>query len=156
MELLIWLQDAFFAAIAAIGFASISNTPRRAIFFSAIIAAIGHATRYVMINNPVFPIHFIAGTLIGILAVFFAPAAKCPAETYLFPSLLPMIPGVYAYRAIGALLRCAYHSSEAAYDTYFRLFTFNGMTCAFIIGALVVGATIPIFALKKVSFSATR
>ena len=35
------LQDGFFAAIAAIGFASISNPPRQAYKYCALIAALG-------------------------------------------------------------------------------------------------------------------
>ena len=42
------LEDGFFAAIAAIGFSSISNTPRRAYLTCALIAATGHAIRYVL------------------------------------------------------------------------------------------------------------
>ena len=36
------LQDALFAAIAAIGFAAISRPPRRAYLWCALIAAVGH------------------------------------------------------------------------------------------------------------------
>lgn len=36
------IQDGAFAAIAAIGFAIISNPPRKAILISALLAAIGH------------------------------------------------------------------------------------------------------------------
>ena len=41
-------EDGFFAAIAAIGFSSISNTPRCAYLTLALIAAAGHAIRYVL------------------------------------------------------------------------------------------------------------
>ena len=37
------LLDGIFAAIAAIGFAVISNPPREAILISALLAAVGHA-----------------------------------------------------------------------------------------------------------------
>ncbi|MDE6366976.1 MAG: threonine/serine exporter family protein, partial [Muribaculaceae bacterium] len=39
-------QDALFSAIAAIGFAAISNPPRRAYPLCALIAAAGHSIRY--------------------------------------------------------------------------------------------------------------
>lgn len=102
------LQDGFFAAIAAIGFASISNPPRQAYKYCALIAALGHATRYVLTHNAYGEMHligasFIASLVIGVLTVFLAPRAKCPAETFSFPALLPMIPGMYAYRTIEAL-----------------------------------------------------
>ena len=44
------LQDAFFAALAAVGFAAISNPPKSAFIWFALIAGAGHATRWVMIN----------------------------------------------------------------------------------------------------------
>ena len=84
------LQDGFFAAIAAIGFASISNPPRQAYKYCALIAALGHATRYVLTHNAYGEMHligasFIASLVIGVLTVFLAPRAKCPAETFALP-----------------------------------------------------------------------
>ncbi|MDE6331683.1 MAG: threonine/serine exporter family protein, partial [Muribaculaceae bacterium] len=106
-----YLQDAFFAAIAAIGFASISNPPRRAYLYCALIAAIGHSSRFLMMNESVLGLHIVIATalaslLIGVLAVLLSPLAKMPAETCLFPSLLPMIPGINAYKTSAGLLRC--------------------------------------------------
>jgi uncharacterized membrane protein YjjB (DUF3815 family) len=37
------LFDGFLAAIAAIGFAVISNPPKKAVFIAALLAAVGHA-----------------------------------------------------------------------------------------------------------------
>ena len=107
-------QDAFFAAVAAVGFASISNPPRRAYPYCAFLAAVGHSLRYVLML-PAVGVHIIpAGTLaafvVGMLAVWVTPRSKCPAETCFFPALLPMIPGVYAYRTVEAMLLCLYHS----------------------------------------------
>ena len=155
------LQDAFFAALAAIGFASISNPPKNAYGYCAFIAAVGHALRYILINNSLMHVHLViastvAAFIIGLLAVIFSRRAKCPAETYFFPSLLPMIPGMYAYRAIGALLLCLYHSEENSFLHYLYLLGHNGFTCAFVIIGMVMGATIPIFLFKKISFQATR
>ena len=49
-----FFQDALFAAIAAIGFAAISNPPKRAYLYCAIIAAIGHSTRFLLMSTPAF------------------------------------------------------------------------------------------------------
>ncbi|MDE6097782.1 MAG: threonine/serine exporter family protein [Muribaculaceae bacterium] len=156
-----YLQDAFFAAIAAIGFASISNPPRRAYLYCALIAAIGHSSRFLMMNESVLGLHIVIATtlaslLIGVLAVLLSPLAKMPAETCLFPSLLPMIPGIYAYKTFGGLVMCMYHGSAGEFNHYFYLFASNGITCLFILLGMVTGATIPIFMLKKISFQATR
>ena len=155
------LEDGLFAAVAANGFSSISNTPRRAYLTCGLIAAAGHTIRYVF-TTPEFgimhiiPASALASFAIGVLAVLFAGRIKCPAEVCFFPALLPMIPGMYAYRTIEALLSCLYHTQEDAFEHYFYLLAYNGLTCSFIILSLVVGATVPVFLFKKLSFTATR
>ena len=77
-------EDGLFAAIAAIGFSSISNTPRRAYLTCALIAAIGHAIRYVLTMPDLCGVHIIlastvASFAIGMLAVLFASCIRCPA-----------------------------------------------------------------------------
>lgn len=155
------LQDALFAAIAAIGFAAISRPPRRAYIYCALIAAVGHSLRFVLMNVWTAHIHIIAATLVasfvvGTLAVFLSPVAKTPAETCLFPALLPMIPGVYAYKAFAGLAMCIVRDSQQSFDYYFYLFAHNSITCGAILLCMVIGATIPIFIFKNVSFQATR
>lgn len=159
--LLEFFQDALFAAIAAIGFAAISNPPRRAYLYCALIAAAGHSTRFILMNDTVLGMHIVLATtlasfLVGVLAVLFSPLVRTPAETCLFPSLLPMIPGIYAYRTFGGLVMCLYQGQEGGFSHYFYLFASNGLTCLFILLGMVIGATIPIFLLKNISFQATR
>lgn len=66
-----------------------------------------------------------------------------------FPALLPMIPGMYAYRTIEALLSCLYHTQEDVFGHYFYLLAYNGLTCLFIILGMVAGATVPVFLFKN-------
>lgn len=158
-----FLQDAFFAAIAAVGFAAISNPPRRAYLYCAVIAAVGHSARFLMMQESLLGLHIViastlAALIVGMLAVLLSPVAHTPAETCLFPSLLPMIPGIYAYRTFGALVMCLLRggAGEEVFNHYFYLFASNGLTCSFILLAMVAGATAPIFLMKKISFQATR
>lgn len=155
------VQDALFAAIAAIGFAAISRPPRQVFIWCALIAAVGHSFRFFLMQNPWFSVHIVIATtiaafLIGIMSVMLSPKTRVPAETYLFPSLLPMIPGIYAYKTFGGLVMCMYHSSDGEFDKYFYLFASNGLTCFFIMLGMAIGATIPIFLFKRIAFQATR
>lgn len=155
------LQDALFAAIAAIGFSAISNPPRRAYLYCAMIAAVGHSIRFLLMQGHGLQIHiivasFIAAFIIGMLAVFLSPIIKTPAETCLFPALLPMIPGIYAYKSFGGLAMSILATGEASFNHYFYLFAYNGLTCLFILLGMITGATIPIFIFKNISFRATR
>ena len=156
-----FFQDALFASIAAIGFASISNPPRKAYRYCALIAAVGHSIRFLLMLSGGVEMHIVAATALasfvtGMVAVLFSTRAKMPAETFLFPSLLPMIPGIYAYKTFGGLVMCLYGSNEAEFLNALYLFADNGLTCLFILLGLVIGANSPIFLLKKISFRATR
>lgn len=153
------LEDALFSAIAAVGFACISRPPAKAYPFCAVIAATGHSLRYVLTvycHTGISIASFIAAFLIGIMSVFMSPKAKVPAETCIYPSLLPMIPGIYAYKAFAGLAMCMVRQGREAFDTYFYLFAVNALTAIAVIFMMVAGATIPIFMFKKISFRATR
>lgn len=158
---IIWalLQDGFFAALAAVGFSAISNPPRIALGYCALIAAIGHMTRFSLMNYAGINIVFasLAGAVtVGLLAVLIAPRVKCPPETFAYPSLLPMIPGIYAYRTLQAFFMALSTQGESDFSHYFYLFEFNGLTCLFVILCMVVGQMIPIMIFKHITYTATR
>ncbi len=155
------LEDGLFAAMAAIGFSSISHTPSRMYFICALAAAIGHSLRMILmtpdlVGMNIVPASALAALAVGIVAVLMAPLAKTPAESCLFPALLPMIPGMYAYRTIEALVACLGATDQATYAHYSYLLGFNCLTCVFVVLALVLGANIPVFALRRISFQSTR
>lgn len=152
------LQDALFAALAAIGFAAINRPPARGWIYCAIMAALGHSLRFMLMEQG---LHIVSATTaasfaVGTVAVFLSPLARVPAETCFFPALLPMIPGMYAYRAFGALAMCVLGEGREQFDGFFFLFAHNAMTCFTILLGMVAGATVPVFLFKKVSFRATR
>lgn len=154
-----FFQDALFSAIAAIGFAAISRPPRIAYRYCGLIAAVGHSARLLMMECCGFHIvlaTIVAAFMIGVMAVLLSPRCKVPAETFLYPSLLPMIPGIYAYRTFGALVICLSNGAETTFNHYFYLFSSNGLTCFFILLGMAVGETLPMFMMKKISFQATR
>ena len=157
-----FLLDALYAAIAAIGFSAISNPPRLAYLFCAIIAATGHSIRFLLMDTgivgmSIIPATAIASFIIGALAVFLSPLARIPAETFMFPSLLPMIPGIYMYRTFGGLAMYLFRNGDDGQAVhYLNIFLNNGFTCMFIILGMVIGGTLPIFLLKHIAYRATR
>ena len=153
------IADGLFAAIAGMGFGAISDPPLRACPSIGILAALGHALRYALMNYAGIDIasaSFCAALLIGFVSLLLGERLRCPMTVLYIPALLPMIPGMYAYRAVDALLLCLYHQEESAFSHYLYLLCSNGMTCCFIILGMVVGATVPIFLFKNISFQATR
>lgn len=153
------LLDGLFAAIAATGFAVISNPPRKAILISAFMAAVGHGLRFYLLKGGSLDLataSFMAAFAIGLLSIFFAKWIHCPAEVFSFPSLLPMIPGMFAYKTILAIMKFLQSRDEVmAMSNLLDIFR-NGITTVFVLFALVVGAAIPLFIFYKQSFQMTR
>ncbi len=152
------LHDAFFAAIAGVGFALVSTPSRRSLPYIALLAALGHALRFVMQEGGSINISiasFGAALIIGILSVPLARKLKCPAGLLSFPALLPMIPGMYAYRAVLALVRFMSETGASQTRQAESIISFfhNGLTALFVMSALVVGILIPLQIFKRVHFT---
>ena len=86
-------QDAFFAAIAAIGFAAISRPPKPGYLYCAIIAALGHASRFIMMNSQSLHAHIIiaslfAALIIGVLARLFLSYCAHSCRSMPFPGTI--------------------------------------------------------------------
>lgn len=146
------LTDGIFAAIAGIGFASISNPPHSAFSACAILSALGHATRFCLMTYYGIRIAFaslVGAIVIGILGIPMARRVECPVEACTLPSLLPMVPGMYAYRSVQALLNCLQVSEETQFIHNLYLLNYNLLTCLFTILLMGIGATIPTFILRK-------
>ena len=146
------LLDGFFAAIAAIGFGSISNVPIRSFKGCALLAAMGHATRYFLMNIlgwNIIPAAFMASIVIGVTAPKAGHFWRVPTEALAYPALLPMIPGMYAYRAVEGLPMCIMCKDDTLFNHAFDLFWWNGSVISIIIVLMVLGLTISIQVMQR-------
>ncbi|MCI6143730.1 MAG: threonine/serine exporter family protein [Alloprevotella sp.] len=154
MEITTLFTDGLFASMAAIGFGSINNTPRSLLPWCGFIAAIGHATRFGLINAS-FHLNIIlagfAGSIcIGIISLLVSRRYSCPYEVLAFPALLPMIPGMYAYGTIQALISyLQYLSDGTPSEHYLNVLAYNAIMTMLIILFMVVGALVGIFVSEK-------
>ncbi len=152
MLLLTLVQDGIFASIAAIGFGSISNVPKRIFAGCGIVAAIGHVTRFVLMNQAGIHIiwaSLVAGLAIGCAAILLRRIWKCPCEMLAFPALLPMIPGMYAYRSVQSLILCFKTPGDEQFEHYIHIFTYNFMVCVLAILMMVFGLTFVLYLRRK-------
>lgn len=152
------ISDAIFSAIAAVGFAVISNPPKRAVVISALLSAIGHSFRYYLLHVHQLDIAtstFTAAVLIGTLSLLFGKMICCPSEVFTFPSLLPMIPGMYAYNMFLSLTKFIRSGSDVHQELIAEIFK-NGLTAAFVMLALVAGVSLPVMLFHKQSYMMSR
>ena len=94
---------------------------------------------------------------IGMGSLVLGKRIYCPMTVLYIPALLPMIPGMYAYKIVFSLIMFMQNMKvpELQEKYLIDLFTNTIVTCS-VIFMLAVGATIPLFLFIKRAFSMTR
>jgi len=143
MELfMLLLDDMFFAAIPAVGFALIFNVPPRALIYCALLGAVGHGFRTLLLHftMPLVLSTFLASGLIGFIGVQIAQRYLAHPKVFTVAAIIPMIPGIYAYKAMIAIVQINYYGSSTE---LFHQMTDNFVKTGFLLGALVFGLALP-------------
>ena len=140
--LLLLLDDMFFAAIPAVGFALVFNVPPKALKYCALLGALGHVTRTILMHNDV-PIVFatlVGAALIGFIGVHLSHRYLAHPKVFTVAASIPMIPGIQAYKAMIAIVQIHHYGfSNALFEQMIASF----INTTFILGALVFGLALP-------------
>ena len=154
------LSDGFFAAVAAIGFGAISDPPMRAFPYIAALAAVGHALRFCLMNGlgvDIATASLCASFAIGMGSLWFGARVRCPMTVLYIPALLPMVPGMYAYKIVFSLIMFMQNLSDpVAGERYMQQLFLNAVVTCSVIFMLALGATLPIFLFNDRAYSLTR
>ena len=154
------LLDGLFAAIAAVGFCAISEPPKRAITRIARLAAVGHALRFCLMHGLSFDIataSLFASITIGFGSLWLGRGIRCPMTALYIPALLPMVPGIYAYKTVFSLIMFLQSLNDPGQGLqYMQQFFLNATVSFSVIALLAAGATLPIFVFNRRAFSLTR
>ncbi|WP_261834628.1 threonine/serine exporter family protein [Vibrio ishigakensis] len=143
LELLLGLlDDMFFAAIPAVGFALVFNVPKSALVYCALGGAIGHGSRYLMMQfglsiewSTLF-----AATLVGFIGVLWSHRFLAHPKVFTVAAMIPMVPGVYAFNAMTALVEI--NQLGYTHDLFASLIE-NFLSAMFIIAGLAIGLAMP-------------
>lgn len=148
------------AAFAAVGFGAVSNPSRKSFLPIALLAAMGYALRYVLMQGPGLDIAtstLLAGLLIGFGSLVFGSWVRCPMTTLYIPALLPMVPGMYAYKAVFAIILFMQNVSDPELAMPFlNDFFLNVIVTVTVILSMTVGASLPMFLFSRKAKSLTR
>ncbi|WED27010.1 threonine/serine exporter family protein [Vibrio sp. DW001] len=143
MEIIIGLlNDMFFASIPAVGFALVFNVPQKALKYCAVGGAIGHGSRYLMLQYGV-PIEwatFFAATIVGMIGVYWSRKFLAHPKVFTVAALIPMVPGVFAFKAMIALVEINHlgYTPELV-----SVLMENFLKAMFIIAGLAIGLAMP-------------
>lgn len=129
------------AAIGAVCFSLIFNTPYRLLWIVALGGTISVITRNILIVNFNFTLvgaSFVAAAIIGLLALRFYKFFRTAPLILSIPSVIPMIPGVLLYRFLFGLLTI---NSLTPDNLLFALR--SGITGVMTIICIAIGVSIP-------------
>jgi uncharacterized membrane protein YjjB (DUF3815 family) len=154
------LSDAFLAAVAGTGFGAVSRPPRRAFPFIALLSGVGHALRFclmTLLGVDLATASFFAALFIGLGSLVFGGKIHCPMTVLYIPALLPMIPGMYAYRSIFALVMLMQQFNDPVLAAqYLERMLMNATVTVSVVFLLSLGATLPTFLFPRRAYSLTR
>lgn len=136
------LNDMFFAAIPAIGFALVFNVPAPALKYCALGGAIGHGSRFLLMHfgMPIEWGTFFAATLVGMIGVHWSHRFLAHPKVFTVAALIPMVPGVFTYRAMIAMVEINHVGFS---PELFSMLMENFLKAMFIIAGLAVGLAVP-------------
>lgn len=140
--LLALLEDMVLAAIPAIGFAMVFNVPIKALKYCALLGAIGHGSRTILMGlglNIEWG-SFIAAILIGAIGIQWSRWWLAHPKVFTVAAVIPMFPGISAYTAMISVVKI----SHLGYTPeLFETLVTNFLKASFIVGALSIGLSLP-------------
>lgn len=140
---LLLLQDFGLAAVPAVGFAMIFNVPKPALKYCAVAGAIGHGLRFLLYKIGPLPVEWatlIAAAVVSMIGVYWAQKWRAHPKVFTVAAMIPMIPGVYAFTALLALVEI---ERKGFTPELLRIAVDNGLRAFFIVSALAVGLALP-------------
>lgn len=146
-------MDAFFSAVAALGFAMLFNVPRRMLWACVLAGAVGHAARTTLqigIGWGIAPATFIGAAVVGLLSEYWARRFNAPAMLFAISGSIPLVPGVAAYRAMLAAINLTGVDPAAADATgLLAEMLINFIVTGLVLAAIALGTTLPILLFRR-------
>ena len=135
-------QDMLLSAIPAVGFAMVFNVPARALPWCALLGAIGHGSRMVMMNAGlnIEWSTFMASMLIGCIGIQWSRWYLAHPKVFTVAAVIPMFPGISAYTAMISAVKISHFGYNEA---LMIALLGNFLKASSIVGALSIGLSIP-------------
>jgi len=159
LDFLMILEKGIWFGFAALGFAVLFNVPQRTLKIIWLMGAAGGLTKLILMqfNTGIVIATFAGASLVGILSVYAAHNKHAPPLVFSIPSVIPMIPGAFAYRMMLGLMQLS--GTTVTTSTYYQTMAetmSNGLKTMFILMALAVGVAIPMLVSRKETIKKIR
>jgi uncharacterized membrane protein YjjB (DUF3815 family) len=157
MDWITILSKAFWCGWGAVGFAILFNVPVRTLFAIWICGALGGFLKFslLLLGAGVVSASFAGALAIGISCIPTAHFRHAPPMIFAIPSVIPLIPGVFAYRTMLGLIRLT-GAIGPDYQAIISETVNNGAKTLFIIMSLAMGVAVPMHLMRKESVKNIR
>ena len=120
-------------ALSVGSFCVIAESPKNTLIPASLISAIAYIVyRIISINaNKEILAYFVASVIISVLSEILARIYKKPSTIFIFPGIIPLVPGVGLYNSMLYLIRHDY-----------SMFTAKAVNTLFISGAIAIAVAI--------------
>lgn len=138
-----FLTDAFWSALAALGFALLFSVPRRYLPGCILAGALGHGVRVLCTQAGA---SLEAGTLVGagvvgIMSLRFSRAYGVPMSLFSLGAVIPLVPGVLAYKTMLGMVSLV-DAKTPSTDQAVEVFVLGART-GLVVGAIAFGVIAP-------------
>lgn len=100
------ILNSVYCFAASLFFALIMNAPKKTLIHTSIVASIGYAIYITLSNQINITFGFFAGTtFIAMMGEIFARKFKMPATIFIFPAVIPIVPGLGLYQTMLSLVQ---------------------------------------------------
>ncbi len=155
------LYKAFWCGCGALGFAVLFNTPSRALFAIFLCGFTAGLIKFTIIHPDVgggiILASLIAASAVGFASIPVSHWRHVPPIIISIPSVIPFVPGSYAYRAMLGLIKFINQTEVEVLTKTVH----NGAMTFFIVMVLALGVTLPMLlfrieSVKKVGIPVAR
>lgn len=158
-ELVSILLKSLWCGAAAVGFGVLFNTPTRSLVAIYAGGAIAGLVKYAVLvfvpDAGVIIGSFLAALVVGFLSIPMAHWRHVPPVVFSIPSIIPLVPGVYAYRTMLGLVRLTRANDDNFVSTV-QLMTYNAVNTLFVVMVIAIGVVLPMYLLRKESVKNVR
>lgn len=146
MDILVFFEKWIWLGAAAVGFGILFNVPQRSLWVILLMGALGGALKLftMEMGGGIVLSTFMGAVLIGFISIEAAHVVHTPPFVLAIPSVIPMVPGAFAYRMMLGLFRL---TGEVADQTVFIQLMHdtvdNGLKMLFVLMALSLGVSAP-------------
>lgn len=143
-------ENGIWFGLAALGFAVLFNVPARTLLYIFSIGTLGGVmkTLTLLLGVNVIISSLAGALLVGIVSIYAAHIKDAPPLVFAIPSVIPMVPGVYANKMMLGIIKL----SIVPDDQYPKILTEtinNGLNATFILLSLALGVTLPLLITRK-------